>query len=314
MVSTVKHRPLWRRVCRVLADEGVSGVGRRLRPRPVDTPYQTEVIAAAKREYERRVEDFKAASTRLGFGDLSRYYWYHTIDLGNGVVTPGDYDYRSLLPAYGFPSDMRGMKVLDVGSATGFFAFEFEKRGADVVSLDLPSIADWDMPHSDRERVLRDLMQSHGVSTLEELHHFHIEGPFQLCRKVLGSKVVRAHSRIYDLSVGKHGSFDMIFAGDVLLHTFSPLAALVALAPLCRGTLVIAQEFLDSQIETPNMAYLGGEILDSRTWWYPNRLCLEQMLKRIGFKNVKQVGAHDPFPGRGGEWMTVGHSVFHATK
>lgn len=62
------------------------------------------------------------------------------------------------------------------------------------------------------------------------------------------------------------------------------------------------------------MAYLGGEILDSRTWWYPNRLCLEQMLKRVGFKDVKRVGAHDPFPGRGGEWMTVGHSVFHATK
>jgi SAM-dependent methyltransferase len=309
MVSTVKHRPLWRRVCRVLADEGVAGVGRRLRPRSD----HTEMIAAAKREYERRLEDFKAASARLGFGDLSRYYWYHTIDLGRGVVTPGDYDYRSLLAAYGFPSDMRGMKVLDVGSATGFFAFEFEKRGADVVSLDLPSIADWDMPHSDREWILRDLMQSHGVSTLEELHHFHIEGPFQLCRKVLGSKVVRLHSRIYDLSAEKHGSFDMIFAGDVLLHTFSPLAALVALAPLCRGTLVIANELGDSQFEMPYLTYAGGE-WDNRTWWYPNQLCLEQMLKRIGFKDVKLVGAHDPYPGRGGTWMTVGHTVFHATK
>ena len=33
-----------------------------------------------------------------------------------------------------FPDRMRGMTVLDAGSATGFFAFEFERRGARVVS------------------------------------------------------------------------------------------------------------------------------------------------------------------------------------
>jgi hypothetical protein len=77
---------------------------------------------------------------------LSKYYWCHTIDLGDGLVTPGDYDYRSSLPLFQFPEDMRGMTVLDVGSATGFFAFEFEKREAVVTSVELPSIADWDMP------------------------------------------------------------------------------------------------------------------------------------------------------------------------
>jgi len=36
------------------------------------------------------------------------------------------YDFRQSLPCFQFPEDMRGMRVLDVGSATGFFAFEFE--------------------------------------------------------------------------------------------------------------------------------------------------------------------------------------------
>jgi hypothetical protein len=71
--------------------------------------------------------------------------WYHTIDLGNGLVTPGTYDNRKDLPRFQFPEDMSGMTVLDIGSATGYFAFEFERRGANIISVELPSIADWDM-------------------------------------------------------------------------------------------------------------------------------------------------------------------------
>src|ERR1700744_4811090 len=87
---------------------------------------------------------FAERAEQLGFHDVSRYYWYHTIDLGDGLITPGMYDYRETLPAFDFPVDMRGMTVLDVGSATGFFAFEFERRGARVVSLELPSLVNLD--------------------------------------------------------------------------------------------------------------------------------------------------------------------------
>ena len=34
---------------------------------------------------------------------------------------------------------MSGMKVLDVGRASGFFSFEFERRGANVLAVELPS-------------------------------------------------------------------------------------------------------------------------------------------------------------------------------
>jgi len=43
-------------------------------------------------------------------------------------------------PGFPFARGMRGMRVLDVGSATGLLAFEFEKRGASVVSVELPSL------------------------------------------------------------------------------------------------------------------------------------------------------------------------------
>ena len=66
-------------------------------------------------------------------------YWWHSIDLGQGVVTKGaktpetlQYELESLrLP------DLRGKTVLDIGAWDGFFSFEAERRGArHVVALD----------------------------------------------------------------------------------------------------------------------------------------------------------------------------------
>ena len=69
----------------------------------------------------------------------AEFDWYHTIDLGDGVVTDGHYDHRSLLGGYRLPDDLAGTSALDVGPAHGFFAFELEARGADpVVTVELP--------------------------------------------------------------------------------------------------------------------------------------------------------------------------------
>jgi tRNA (mo5U34)-methyltransferase len=305
--------PGWRRVCRVLADEGAAGVTRRART--LLQMRRSGAAATPAGAYQQRVEQFRVASRRLARGDLSNFYWYHTIDLGQGVVTPGDYDYRDLLHVYQFPEDMRGMRVLDVGSATGFFAFEFERRGGQVVSVDLPSIAECDMPAGeDKELTLRDLMAAHGVSSVEELTRVHLHGPFELCRAVLGSRVERHLSRVYDLTPDTFGGrrFDLVFAGDILLHTFSPLMALAALAPLCAGRLIVAQHLSDVTPEKPVMVFTGTA-RDRRTWWHPNRLCLEQMLRRVGFTDVRFVGEHT-VSGRGGEWVTPNQAIVHASR
>jgi len=92
---------------------------------------------------------FDTRAQELSLSGISGYYWYHTIDLGDGLVTPGLYDYRDTIGAFGFPNNMRGTRVLDVGSATGFFAFEFKRRDASVMSVECPPCAIWtDSPAS----------------------------------------------------------------------------------------------------------------------------------------------------------------------
>jgi tRNA (mo5U34)-methyltransferase len=247
-------------------------------------------------------ERFHARARELGLADADRYYWYHTVDLGDGLITPGLYDYRETLGAFGFPHDMSGMTVLDVGSATGFFAFEFERRGARVVSVELPSLRDLDrFPGQDVESSLRKIeamgqFARRGYSE-RDLYWYLLEGPFRFCRERLGSRVERCYSTVYDLTVERTGvreGFDLIFLGDVLIHTLYPLKALAALAPLCRGSLVFAGVLPEGPQEPPAMIYIGGSNAaeDEVAWWHLNLSCLTQLLHKLGFTQVENAGFH----------------------
>ena len=127
--------------------------------------------------------------------------WYHTVDLGDGVVTAGYYDHRPHLHHYGFPDDLTGMRVLDIGAASGFFSFEFERRGADVVATDLSDWFDHDFGPLYRPG-----------KTSEALSQF-LNDPFELAKALRGSKVERKLIRIYDISSETVGRFESSSAG-----------------------------------------------------------------------------------------------------
>ena len=310
---------LHRRMARVVADEGFAGVWRQVRFKAhrvagnSDKKYRRKVID----EYDNSVRNFERRVVDVDFPGLDRFYWYHTIDLGDGIITPGVFDLRNELGHYNFPNDMSGMHVLDVGSATGFFAFEFEKRGASVTSVELPSIADWDMPPgADRDLTLQELMNFHQASSVEELHYLHLDGPFRFCHERLHSKVTRVYSTIYDLYRDRLNlrQFDLVFLGDMLLHVFSPLSALSAIAPLCRERLIVSQIIPDLDEERPLMLYTGGDSRsgDNRSWWLPNRTCFSQMLKRLGFQTVDFPGKFQGVSRSAGS--IISRTIIHATK
>jgi tRNA (mo5U34)-methyltransferase len=263
---------------------------------------------AIAREFARAVETFNRGAEGLGYRDIAGYYWYHTIDLPGGLVTPGLYDYRATLPAFGFPADMSGMRVLDVGSATGFFAFEFARRGADVVSVELPSLDAIDrFPGQTIDQIVAKINRMNipptveGLGgyvkeyTAEELYFYLLTGPFEFCRKLLGARVERCCSTVYKLTeANTGGNFDLVFLGDVLVHTLHPLDALAAVAPLCRGSMIFAGLLADSPTDRPAMVYVGGDDLssDEVSWWLPNQACLTALLKKLGFRTVIDAGKY----------------------
>lgn len=260
-------------------------------------------------EFLSAVDEFNRRALALGFSDIEKYYWYHCIDLPGGLTTPGLYDFRRTVGAFRFPEDMHGATVLDVGSATGFFSFEFERRGAAVVSVELPSLGELDrFPGQSADQAIakigqmiapRDVAGLDGYVkpyTAEELYFYLLKGPFEFCHGLLGSKVERRYASVYDLSPALLGApaFDYVFMGDILLHTLNPLRALAAAAALCRKTLILSQVMPEVGDGKPAMLYVGGEepASDEVSWWWPNQPCLVQLLQKLGFREVVEVGAN----------------------
>src|SRR5262249_23925457 len=115
--------------------------------------------------------------------------WYHTIDLGHGVVTKGKVDHRPQLPLYLLPESLEGMRCLDVAPMDGFWAYDMERRGArEVVGIDVARRLDVDLPYRVRQELIR--------AGNEEP----ASGGFALAHDVLGSKVKKLSLSVYDLS------------------------------------------------------------------------------------------------------------------
>ena len=62
----------------------------------------------------------------------TRSDWFYSLDVGDGIVTPGvvstDYE-QHLLRMLQLPDRLDGLRVLDIGTYDGFWAFECERRG-----------------------------------------------------------------------------------------------------------------------------------------------------------------------------------------
>jgi tRNA (mo5U34)-methyltransferase len=198
--------------------------------------------------------------------------WYHTIELPGGIVTPGIYDHRPLVPHYGIPADLRGQRALDVATNDGFWAFEFERRGANVTAVDVERGSDHDFPPPVRDALLRE-----GLDWVTG-------AGFEIAHRALRSKVKRVTTSIYDLNPGDIGLFDLVHVGDVLVHLENPIAALRRIRSVTSGQALI------SDVVWPELAghvtcYQGG--WNSVTWWLPSVDTLAQMVIDAGFSDVR---------------------------
>src|SRR5687768_17911193 len=120
--------------------------------------------------------------------------WYHTLELAPGVLTPGQIDLRRVAPRV-LPDDLSGLRALDVGTFDGFWAFELERRGADVVALDVDDVRDLDFPPRRRPSAARDVPRGQ---------------TFRIAREALGSSVERVNCNVYDARPEDLGTFDLV--------------------------------------------------------------------------------------------------------
>jgi tRNA (mo5U34)-methyltransferase len=189
--------------------------------------------------------------------------WFHSIDLGGGVVTPGQKDTAAEVGHMHLP-DLAGRSVLDIGTYDGFYAFEAERRGAArVLATDSWT---WNWPGSDARR------------------------NFELAHEALGSEVASQVIAVEDLTPeALGGTFDVVLFLGVLYHAPDPLGYLRRLRGVTGGTAIVETVVDLLDIDVPAAAYYPGASLngDASNHFGPNPAAVEGLLTDAGFARVE---------------------------
>jgi tRNA (mo5U34)-methyltransferase len=197
--------------------------------------------------------------------EVNAIQWWHSIDLGNGIVTPGPDPTPARLREIQFPDDLSGLSVLDIGAWDGFFSFEAERRGAARV-LATDSFC-WGQG---------------GWGT---------KAGFELARRALGSHVEDLTIDPLDISPERVGSFDVVLFIGVLYHMRHPLLALERVFSVTGGQLILTTQVDLAAIERPAIAFYANDELnrDPTNWSGPNPAAVLAMLRVVGFREVRIV-------------------------
>jgi tRNA (mo5U34)-methyltransferase len=216
------------------------------------------------------------------------FTWYHTLDLGNGVVTPGMFDHRPAVSNYMLPDDLSGQRCLDVGTMDGFWAFEMERRGAaEVLAADLSRVDELDWPVRWRPRV---------ETTLDATK----EARFRLAHGALNSNVERIERSVYGLGEDL-GAFDLVFCGDLLVHLKDPITAIERIHSVCRGSAIICNPIRRFRFARGRaLAQFDG--IDEFRWWELSEASLERMMLATGFDGVRVGRAFNLPTAAPGKW------------
>lgn len=149
---------------------------------------------------------------------LSNYSFYQSIDLGDGITTPGGRlgPKQQQVLAYINSLDLTGKRVVDLGCANGLFALAAEKRGAsEVFAVD----------HTKQN----------------------IDGLNEVILPHLGSSIKPIQANVMDFTADKYGQFDLVIFAGLLYHLRYPFSALRIIRDLVSdgGKLILETGMLD---------------------------------------------------------------------
>ena len=189
--------------------------------------------------------------------------WWHSFDVPDGEHIEGVCSVASLkdrIEQFPIPEDLRGKRVLDIGAWDGWFSFEMERRGAEVLAID-----NWDNPL------------------------------FHQARTMLNSRVEYQQIDMYDLTPERVGYFDIVLFMGVLYHLKHPLLALERVCALTRemaavDSFILREEHRPGETvdRRPVMEFYETSEFGGQTdnWVAPSLSCLQAFCRTAGFARV----------------------------
>lgn len=196
---------------------------------------------------------------------IARMFWFHSITLRPGVVTPGLKSREHLAAeeeAIFSAVRLRGASVLDIGAWNGAFSLAAERRGA-----------------------ARVLATDHYVWNHPQ---FQARPTIELVRQETGARFELLDLDPTDLTP-EIGVFDVVLFLGVFYHLFDPIAVMQRVRQVTGGALLIEtyQDALDQA--RPMMVFYPGATLagDATNWWGPNPPLMLHLLLELGFERIE---------------------------
>lgn len=236
-------------------------------------------------------------------------FWWHSIDLGSGVVTPGNKSPEQLrleLTGMQLPV-LSGKTLLDIGAWDGFFSFAAEALGAKVTSLDY---YEWSTDTDAKMRYWRtckergeDPRPYREVPGLWQPDRLPGKRGFDTAKRALGSSVKEVVADFTTVDLDELGTFDVVLFLGVLYHLREPLTALERLAKVTNELAIIetsAVSLPEIDRERCMFEFFPGAELngDPTNWWTPTRAGLEAACRAAGFAGAAAISPEPQQPGQ----------------
>ena len=233
-------------------------------------------------------------------------FWFHSIELGEGVSSQGWKSAEHLtkeLEAFRLP-DLRGKTVLDINAWDGFFSFEAERRGARrVVALDKMM---WGLDLGGWTTYWQEC-KTRNTSPLpfQDTPYWHPDtlpgkAGFDTAHSALSSRVEGMVADFVEMDISTLGRFDVVLYLGSLYHMMDPLGAMRRVSAVTRELAIIETEavaFRDLEDRAVCELFPSNELNgDSSNWWAPNAKALAGMCQAAGFHRVDILVGPPPPP------------------
>ena len=239
--------------------------------------------------------------------DLKDCHFYHTMELPGYGLIQGEWDLRDHVDQYLGYVPLKGKRVLEVGTASGYLCFEMEKRGADVVAYDLSEQQSWDVvPYAQYDH------ESFDADRREHLRK--LNNGWWLAHRAFESSAKVVYGTVYEIPE-EIGRVEVATYGNVLRHFRDPFLALERGLRLTTETVIVTENpslryslpQMAASLLKPNMAFLPNfeRVQPRESWWHFTPAVIRKMLGVLGFEDTSVHYHVQRFAGRRKPLFTV---------
>jgi hypothetical protein len=214
--------------------------------------------------------------------------FYHTIDIPGYGTVEGPFDFRKNINKYFGGVDLKGERVLELGTADGYLGFMMEQLGAEVISYDLSEKHSWDIVPYERDN--RSAMDNERKEHLRKINN-----AFWFCHSAFKSKNKMVYGPVYDIPE-EIGEVDVATFGAILLHLRDPFLALQNALRMTKKKVIITDPLWKWQFPLQIFSRILGPFTvflpdyrkrePKETWWFLSIAAVQRMIGALGFEKT----------------------------